>query len=302
MRINFELLHLRIFLAVIDDGSFHKAAKLLNMSQPALSRRVRTLEERVGNLLFERTTRSVSLTIAGRKLEPIARRLLDELDASLPLIGDEGEQQSGQVTISSIPSAAAHFLPQVAKKFNHRYPLFRLRVLDRTPEEVLDCVVHGEVEFGINLVGATETDIIFTPLFEDPYVLTCHREHPLALQKRLVWTDLEGHELVRVGRPQIGNRAVLDNALTRANVQLNWHFEVNNLTTALALVEAGLGASVLPHLATRHSPTGIVVTRPIDAPMVTRTVGIVERRTSRLSPAASYFRELLLSDWNTGER
>lgn len=295
MRINFELLDLRVFLAVIDCGSFHKAAELVNLSQPALSRRVRALEVRLDSPLFERTTRNVSLTNAGRRLEPIARRLLDELDASISSIAEQGEPQIGQVTISSIPSAAVHFLPQVAKKFNAHYPLFRLRVLDRTPQEALDCVVHGEVDFGINLVGATETDVVFTPMMEDPFVLACHRDHPLARRKQLAWGDLEGHELVRVGRPRSGNRAVLDNALARADVHLNWHFEVNNLTTALGLVQAGLGASVLPRLATLYNASDTVVTRPIGKPKVTRTVGIVERRTSRLAPAAVYFRDLLLA-------
>lgn len=295
MRINFELRDLRIFLSIVDCGSFQKASQAQNISQPALSRRVQAFEQRLGYPLFERTTRRISLTMEGRKFEPVARRLLEELDASIAFIGEAGEEQSGQVTISSIPSAVVCFLPRVAKKFNQRFPYVRLRILDRTTQEALDSVIHGEVDFGINLVGATETDVVFTPIMEDPFVFACHREHALADLERLTWGDLEGNHLIRVGRSQSGNRVVLDNALARANVHLNWHFEVNNLSTALALVEAGLAASVLPRLATHQSSRNAVITKPIGGPTVSRTLGIVERRTGRLSAAASFLRELLIS-------
>jgi DNA-binding transcriptional LysR family regulator len=294
MRINFELLDLRVFLGVVDCESFHGAAKLLNLSQPALSRRIQALEQRVGCALFERTTRHVSLTRSGRKLEPIARRMVQEIDGSIPHIRADDADHPGHVTISSIPSAAVHFVPQVAQKFNQKYPLFRLTVVDRPPSEALDCVIHGEVDFGINLVGASETDVAFTPLMEEPYLFVCREEHPLARTNRITWRQLQRHELVRVGRARSGNRAVLDNALSRAGVHLNWRFEVNNLTTAVGLVQAGLGATVLPRLATLHIDSPALVARPIERPAVTRTVGIVERRTSRLSQAAMHFRQLLM--------
>src|SRR4051812_37177971 len=101
MSINFELLDLRAFLAVFDHGSFHKAAELLNPSQPALSRPVPGPEARLGRALLERSTRRVAPPAAGRRLEPMARRLLDEFDASLMSISGIGERQSGQITIAS---------------------------------------------------------------------------------------------------------------------------------------------------------------------------------------------------------
>jgi DNA-binding transcriptional LysR family regulator len=303
MSINFELLDLRAFLAVFDLGSFHKAAELLNLSQPALSRRIQGLEERLGTPLLERSTRHVTPTAAGRKLEPMARRLLDELDSSLMSISGIGERQSGYVTLASIPTAALYFLPRVIKEFNKQYPLIRLRVLDRSPQEGLECVVHGEVEFGINMIGATETDVTFSHLLDDPYVLVCRRDHPLARKKDLAWHDLTGHPLIRIGRPNSGNRALLDGALTKANVELDWFYEVNNLTTSLGLVEAGLAASVLPRLATPSSPHPVIVTVPIRRPIeVTRAIGIVERRNGRLSPAAKYFRDMLLADWRENKK
>jgi DNA-binding transcriptional LysR family regulator len=300
MSINFELLDLRAFLAVFDHASFNKAAELLNLSQPALSRRIQGLEARLGTALLERSTRQVVPTAAGRRLEPMARRLLDEFETSLLSISGIGERQSGQITIASIPTAVIYFLPRVIKHFNQRYPQIRLRVLDRAPQEALESVVHGEVEFGINMIGSTETDVRFTHLMDDPYVLVCRHDHPLAKKRIVAWRDLAGHPLIRIGRPNSGNRALLDGALIKANVRLDWFHEVNNLTTALGLVQAGLGASVLPRLATPSSPHSNTVTKPIRSPEVTRAIGIIERRKGRLSPAAKYFRDMLLADWGGG--
>jgi len=302
VRINLGLFDLRAFLAVFDSGNFHKAAELLNVSQPALSRRIKTLETRLGTALFERSTRNVTPTSIGRQFEPMARRLLDELDSSILSISGIGERQGSYITIASIPTAAVYFLPKVIRQFSRKFPLTRLRVLDRSPQEALECVVRGEAEFGINMIGAMENGVTFTPVMDDPYVLACHRGHPLAKKNNLTWRGLTGYQLIRIGRDNSGNRALLDVALTRANVQLNWFYEVNNLTTSLGLVEAGLGATVLPRLATPLAYHPVIVTKPIRSPEVTRTIGIVERLKSRLSPAAKAFRDILLSDWKASRK
>ena len=83
--------------------------------------------------------------------------------------------------------------------------------------------------------------------------------------------------MIRIGRENSGNRAHLDAALIKANVQLDWFYEVNNLTTSLGLVEEGLGAVVLPRLAAPHGHHSLIVTKPLRGPEVTRTIGIIER-------------------------
>lgn len=94
-----------------------------------------------------------------------------------------------------------------------------------------------------------------------------------------------------------GNRALLDGALAKHNLRLNWFYEVTHLNTSLGLVEAGLGISVLPRLATPQEEHPYLVTRPIIDPVVTRTIGIVRRRSAPLSPAAEKFIQVLLNVW-----
>lgn len=296
MRINFDLLDLRAFLTVLDTGGFHKAAEALNLSQPALSRRIQAFEQAIGAPVLERTTRHVAATAVGRSLEPLARRLLDEFEESLLALTGVGDRQSGQITLACVPTAAFYFLPRAIERFNAQFPRIRFRILDLSANEALESVARGEVEFGINFMGNSHPDLNFTRLADDPFVLACRRDHPLAKRRRLTWKDLEGHLLIGVSRNS-GNRTILDAALAGTKVRLNFFYEVNHLTTSLGMVERGLGISVLPKLATPPTNHATIVTKAITHPEVKRTIGIVERRGTRLSPAAQRFRTMLLESW-----
>lgn len=296
MRINLDFVDLQAFMAVLELGSFHEAARSLNMSQPTLSRRIKGLEERLKAPLIERSTRHVAPTRAGRALLPLVRRLIDEFEEAVLSVSDLGGRHAGQITIASVPTAAFYFLPRVVQAFNALYPAIRFRIFDLSAEEGLDSVANGEVEFGINITGATRPDLVFTPLLEDEFVLACRKDHPLSGSSALTWSDLAGYPLIGVSKTS-GNRAVLDKALSTAQVRLDWFYEVNHLSTSLGLVEAGLGISVLPKLATPQSDHPVIATVPLSDPTISRTIGLVERKGGRLSPAAQRFRELLFAEW-----
>lgn len=298
MRNNFEFLDLRAFLAVLEFASFSEAAKHLNLSTPALSRRIKSFEEAVGAQLIERTTRRVAPTQIGRELMPLVRRLVDEFEESILSISDLRGRHRAQVTLASVPTAAFYFLPRVIETFNQRFPGIRFRIMDLSANEGLDAVANGEVEFGINIIGASRDELVFTPLMEDPFVLACHRDHPFAATSTLSWSALQGHPLIGVSKNS-GNRTVLDHALAVADQQLelNWFYEVNHLSTSLGLVEAGLGISVLPKLATPQREHPLIATIKLVDPIVTRSIGVVERRGAKLSPSAMRFREMLVTEW-----
>ena len=300
MRINCEIFDLRAFQAVVELESFHRAAELLNISQPALTRRIQKLEQAVGIPLLERTTRHVAPTAAGQEIMPLVRRMLEEFDGSLFAIKDSGSQRRGLVTMACVPTAAFYFLPKVIKAFNEDFPHIRFRIRDLTANEGLQAVARGEVEFGINLMGNSDPELSFEPLIDDPFVLAMRRDHPLSRFAEIQWPQLQGHHLVVVDRSS-GNRTLLDSALARSGLQLNWFYEVTHLNTSLGLVEAGLGISVLPELATPRDEHPFLVTRPIVDPVVTRTIGVVRRKSAILSPAADRFIQMLLTVWRRAE-
>ncbi|SDP33940.1 LysR family transcriptional regulator [Phyllobacterium sp. OV277] len=297
MSINCEILDLRAFLSVVELESFHRAAEALNLSQPALSRRIQKLEATIGAPLLERTTRHVSATAVGSELIPLVQRMLEEFDGSLFAVRDIGAQRSGLVTIACLPTAAFYFLPTVIKQFNAEYPNIRFRILDLPATDGLLAVARGEVEFGINIMGAADPDLTFDRLIEDPFVLAVRKDHPLAAKIELGWEDLTPYPLITVHRSS-GNRTLLDAALAKSNLKLRWFYEVTHLSTSLGLVEAGLGISVLPKLATPQEDHPFLVTRPIRNPEISRTIGIVRRRAGTLSPAAERFLNMLIGTWS----
>jgi len=292
----YELVDIRSFVKIAEVGSFHEAAELLHISQPALTRRIKKLEEGLGTALLDRTTRRVSLTSVGRDFLPKARRLLDDFEDSILNIKELAERQVGQVTLASIPTAAFYFLPSVIRLYNQQYPQIRIRLLDLSANEGLEAVLRGEADFGINMMSGQHPDIEFHALVKEPFVLACRRDHVLAGRKSVAWVELAGHQLIGVGRLS-GNRMLLDNALAGLSWRPKWFYEVQHLSTSLGLVEAGLGISVMPSLAMPAVDHPTLVSVPLIEPVVDRTLGLVTRRGSSLSPAAEKFVAILLEQW-----
>jgi len=288
---------LKALVCVAEEGSFHEAARVLHLSQPALSRRIQKLEQEAGLKLIERTTRNLRLTAVGREFLPRARALIEEFAALRGELRGLSERRTGTVTVACIPTAAYHFLPSVIAAYNRRCPENRVRILDVNANEGLAAVIRGEAEIGINLLGSQDPEIEFEPLIEDPLVLVCHRGHPLAKKRRVAWRDLAPYRVITVGRSS-GNRMLIDLALAKLPVRLQWFYEVQHLFwTAIGLVEARLAVAAVPGLAYPGRRHPGLVSRPLVEPAVSRTLGLIRRKGAALSPAAEDFVATLRTSW-----
>lgn len=294
--INCELLDLRALIAVVEGRSFVRAAQQLNLSQPALSRRIQKLESAIGATLIERTTRHVRLTASGREVLPLIRRMLDEFDGSLIGLMAQGERQAGRITLASVPSATVRFLPEVLQKFGEDYRNTRVRILDLSAAECAEAVRTGEAEFGLSLPVSSDSDLTYMPLHDDPYGLICRKDDELAHMPKVEWSDLEGKRLITIHRAS-GNRTTLEAGLAAQGINLRWFYEVTRLTSALALVDAGLGPSVLPRLACAGPEARDLVWRPLGEPEIVRTIGLLKRPSAPVSPAAARLVTLLTEAW-----
>ena len=126
-----ELSSMKAFVILAESSSFNNAAKLLNITQPALTRRIKKMEEDLHIQLFERTTRKVTLTKAGKRLLPEARELIKKFDETLFNIRDMNAYHRGMVTLACIPTAVFYFLPLAIGKFNELYPNIKVRILEQ---------------------------------------------------------------------------------------------------------------------------------------------------------------------------
>lgn len=290
MRIDF--LGLEAFLSIAERGSFHRAAASLNLSQTALSHRIRKLEEDLGLKLLARTTRQVSLTPAGLELLPKARRLMDDMASSLDEFRLRGHERQEQVAIACLPTLASYMLPRILESFLGSFADVRVRILDHSATEITEHVRLGEVEFGISIVSSTSPELEILPLFKESFVLACRATSALAVQTSVTWQDIESVPLIRVGT-LTGNRILIDDALGSRRESLLWRYEVRHIATAVNMVKAGLGVTVLPEGALAGSEASGIVGVPIRNPSVSRTIGILTRRGVSLSPPAEKLRDLV---------
>jgi DNA-binding transcriptional LysR family regulator len=150
---------------------------------------------------------------------------------------------------------------------------------------VLDAVARGEADFGLNFIGSQEPEIDFQPLLEERFVAACRRDHPLAKQRRVTWPELAAYDYIAVAKTS-GNRLLLDQALAGVAGVPQALYETQHVTTMLGLVEAGLGVAAVPALAMPGKDHPLLVSVPLEEPVVTRHVGLIRRTGRSLSPAA----------------
>src|SRR3954463_6444032 len=279
-----SLADLRAFVTVGELQSFAGAAKALHLSQPALSRRISHLEDQLGVRLFDRTTRSVQLTLLGTRFLDSIVGLVGELARSVHTLRDAATLEAGDVTVGCVFSAVHHFLPPVIRSFRERHPNVLVRLIEEGADEVLDSVKQGEADFGLNYIGMQDPDVAFTPLLKEPYVLACPADHPLARRRSVRWDELAAYPLARVPHAS-RNRLFIDQALAELPPLPRPVCEVRHVSTLIGIVENGLGVAVVPQL-TLPRGRGPVVGVRLDKPTVERTLGIVRRAGRSLSPAA----------------
>ena len=282
MRIDF--LGLEAFLAIAERGSFQRAASQLNLSQTALSHRMRKLEDDLGVKLLTRTTRQVALTPAGQELLPKAKRMIEDIAVSYEQLRRQGRERQERLAIGCLPTIATYYLPRILKALSAKFPDVTVRVYDNSASEIAELVQSRDAEFGITVISANRWDLEFKPLLKEPYVLLCPADHPLAGRASVNWSEFEGLPLVRIS-PQTANRAIIDEALGSRREFMQWRFEVQHVATAVSLVVERVALTVVPRLAIDAAGHPGLKALPIRNPGVTRTVGVVTKRGLPLSQA-----------------
>jgi DNA-binding transcriptional LysR family regulator len=298
MRIDF--LGVEAFLSIAERGSFQRAATHLNLSQTALSHRIRKLEADLGVKLFMRTTRQVSLTPAGAELLPKARAMLENLTESYEALRAQGRERQERLSIGCLPTIATYYLPSLLKEFSRRLPDISVRVHDNSANEIAALVEKGEAEFGITVLSASRWDLEMKPLMKERYVLLCPADHPLAAKDSVSWSDFEGAPLVRIS-PQTANRAIIDEALGSRREFMQWRYEVQHIATAVRLVLERVALTVAPHLAVDVSITPGIAALPIRNPTITRTLGLVSKRGYPLSAAGEIMLDIVIQKFRDAD-
>jgi DNA-binding transcriptional LysR family regulator len=293
MRIDF--LGLQAFLSIAERGSFQKAATHLNLSQTAVSHRMRKLEDELGIKLFARTTREVTLTRAGIDFLPKAQKAIAGLEQSFDELKQQGAKRRERLDIACLPVFAVHHLPPILSRFHRTHPDVEVRIFETPSAAIAALVQSGEVEFGLSVIQTNRWDLDVEAIANVPLVLACPTSHPLAKKRAVTWKELRNTPLIRVGT-KTAIRSIIDDAMGAAHLAPNWQYEVQHVETAVHLVEAGLGLAVVLSVDVAFHRGRSVIAMPLRTPKVVVTYGLVTRRGMPLSPAAAAVRELLVQE------
>jgi DNA-binding transcriptional LysR family regulator len=234
----------------------------------------------------------VQLTNVGQTFLVNVRTALDGLEDAVLGVADLAAHRTGTVSLACVPSAVWHFLPEVLNRFSARFPRIRVRVHDESAQDVLNLVLAGEADFGINFTGAENPEIEFEPIYVESYVLAMRRDHPLANREVLSWKETADERYISVAKSS-GNRSVIDAALAGIEKHPLIFCEVNHVSGVLALVEAGMGVAAVPGLSVLPGRQDGIVGVPLVNPEINRTLGLISKRNHSMAPAARTLFEML---------
>lgn len=276
-----DILGIQAFLAVAECGGFGLAAQRLNLSQTAVSHRMRKLEEALAVPLVVRSGRGIALTEAGSALLPRARAAVQQLEASCDTIRRHGQNASRWVSLACLPTLAVSVYVPLVRAFEAACPGWQLRLYDSGLTEIRDLVESGVAAFGLTVAQGVGAGLQMEPVADEPFVLACPPGHPLAARDRVAFEELMGEPLIRISLPS-GNSMTIDDAIGPLRERLHWPYEAQRNAMALEMVRGGLGLTVVPRLSVR--PQDGVAIVALGGPEVRRSLAVLTRRGGPLMP------------------
>lgn len=287
---------LQAFVTVAETNSFSMAAEQLFLTQPAVSKRIGTLETELGVALFDRIGRQITLTEAGRALLPRARRILIEVEDSRRALSSLSDRVEGRLSMGTSHHLGLHRLPPILKAFHRDYPQVDLDLHFLDSEQACQAVVRGDLELAVvTLPPVAPAQLAVQPVWDDPLVIVTAPDHPLAQQAELDLAMLAPHPAVL---PAHGTytRQIVEEAFSNTGLEPTITLATNYLETIKMLVAVGLGWSTLPETMVDSS----IVSHRLKGFALRRSLGVVTHTARSLSNAARAMLRLLQDEAEKG--
>lgn len=294
---NTSIRQLIAFIAVADNGSFTRASEQMHLSQSAVSGLIKELESHLDIVLFDRTTRQLSLSAVGRQLLPQARRVLNEMQLFENEAGRLTSLAQGHVRLA-VSQFAASSMPAVVAAFTKAYPDIKVSLIDCSAKQVLEYLHDIEVDLGVGVeISDTDAgeDIQAQLLYQLPYCVVMPDGHPLTDLTSVTWSSLIGTPLITLKGPFTDAiKTELDEVITS---HIEQHaYQVNFMSTALEMTRQGFGVTLclpyMPEVVDWISANGLQM-RPLCEPIKRRQFFIYHRASRALSPASIAFKVFL---------
>ncbi|HDR9272211.1 TPA: LysR family transcriptional regulator [Burkholderia vietnamiensis] len=285
-----ELRHLRYFLAVAAASNFTKAAQALGIGQPPLSQQIRALEDELGVELFKRTARGAELTVAGEVFAEEARRVLDDAERAARAAKRAARGEIGQLRVGFTGTAAFNSkVVDLIRRFREAFPDTELTLLEATSGVLFDALEAGRLDVGIVRPERRIADTLHAADWdEEPMFVALPVAHRLARRRRIELAELADEAFVQV--PREAGSALFDDIVAACNAagfQPRMAQPAPQIASAVTLVAAGLGVSIVPMAITQVQVAGVVY-RPVAGDGLRARLAIASRRDAQ-SPVVRNF-------------
>ena len=282
-----NLLKYLAFVKTVDAGSFTKAAASLNYAQSSISKMVADLEKEWGLVLLQRNKKGVGLTSSGELILPYARKILNDFEKIQEKVNEIHEIQSGIVRIGTFSSVAINWLPDIFSKLQQDYPGIEYEMLLGDYEEVENWIDEGRVDCGfLRLPTVKGFDTI--ALQQDEYKAIFPPGHVLSEKETVSIADLNNQPFLLL---EHGGKTEVSDLLEQYHVHPDIRFTTWEDFAIMAMVEKGMGISILPDLILKRVPYQIEI-RPLEEPYY-RSIGLAMKNRNHLAPAVEKFIEYL---------
>lgn len=286
-----EIQWLKAFLTVAEQGSVSEAAELLHLTQPAVSKRLASLEQQLGTQLFDRIGRKLQLTDAGRALLPRARHILNAINEAERELRALSSEVSGSLRIATSHHVGLHHLPPVLKEFSTLYPNVALDIDFVDSEQAYEALMAGEYELAIVTLALKEYPSLEAHIiWPDPCVVVAAPDHPLARKASLQLADLAEYPAILPDLNTYTGR-LIKREFDAQGLKLSAKLATNFLETIKMMAGVGLGWSVLPRTLVDDS----LAVLPLKKLHIVRNLGVIHHRARTLSNAASALQQLLFT-------
>jgi len=235
-----------MFRAVVEAGSFTGASQRLHVSQSAISRQLKLLEEELGTLLLERTGRGVNVTPEGHILLTAANRIWRDMQEVVAQIADTQKLQRGVISLGGGMTVCLHILPKLLKKFRALYKNVDLRITTGTADQLLQALRAHDLDLLLLTLPILGADLEVVPVLKEEMLVITAKNHVLTRTRSVDARSLARYPLI-LFESGSNTRRVVDDFLLAQKTTCNVIMETENVEIIKAMVASGLGVTILPY-------------------------------------------------------
>ena len=291
-----EIHQLEYFIAIVETGSFSKAAERCNVAQPSLSQQIKKLETEIGHLLFDRLGRRVVLTNIGKMLIPKAQRILDEIQGIKVAIPSDIEEGQGTLAVGFIPTISPFILPSVIRRFSQEFPQASLEVHEDLTEDIIRKLVSAELDVGITSLPIKNKFLQTEELLTETLLVASSSKYDIGSRASIQVKELDDFPFIALNEVHCLGEQV-QSFCYQEEVDLHIVCHTSQLSTVHKCIAMGLGISLVPQALAITDPIEGISYRAINDAIPQRKIVATTHIKRHRSFLAKQFIEIVRSEY-----